>query len=190
MNLYRTVSLLEGNPDLHLARLLILLLAFVKKDNPDGTIIGLTKLAKLDFLLRYPVFLERALVAHGASGAVIDVQEYERHSIESSMVRFRYGPWDMKYKHYVNVLAAKGLCAVSLEGRAVSIGLTPAGKRCAEALASTEAFAPISRRAKSLNTHFDLTATTLMKRVYETFPEITNLKWGEPIGNEHSAPVS
>ena len=62
MTLFEILADLEDNDDLHLARLLILLGTFVGQ-NQTGSVEGLTKLAKLDFLLRYPVYLERALEA-------------------------------------------------------------------------------------------------------------------------------
>ena len=62
----KTVIQLEQNHQLHHARILVLLLAF---RHPDGAsdIEGLTKLAKLDFLLRYPTFLERAIKKRNGS---------------------------------------------------------------------------------------------------------------------------
>lgn len=60
MNLFLILADLEENDNLHLARLLVLLKAFSGRDGTK-TIDGLTKLAKLDFFLRYPTYLERAL---------------------------------------------------------------------------------------------------------------------------------
>lgn len=54
------VNHLEGDDSLHLGRLLVLIDAFAGKAG-DQKLEGLTKLAKLDFLLRYPAFLERAI---------------------------------------------------------------------------------------------------------------------------------
>lgn len=51
---------LEENPSIHTARLLILLKEFCGEKN-DKKIEGITKLVKLDFLLRYPVYLSKAL---------------------------------------------------------------------------------------------------------------------------------
>ena len=66
MDFVETVANLDQSPELHAARLLVLLDAFAESGQ-DGAIEGLTKLAKLDFLLRYPVMLERALKAKGRS---------------------------------------------------------------------------------------------------------------------------
>ncbi|MFF2308499.1 hypothetical protein ACFVVP_39115 [Streptomyces sp. NPDC058128] len=54
---------------------------------------GLTKLAKLDFLLRCPTMLERLLVEQGegwTTGA--EPTSSERLAVESRMTRYKYGP--------------------------------------------------------------------------------------------------
>ena len=58
ISLIDIVSSLEENESLHLARLLVLLKAFMKED--QSAIEGITKL-ELDFLLRYPSYFEAAL---------------------------------------------------------------------------------------------------------------------------------
>jgi len=68
MSLFETLASLESNDNLHLGRLLVLLSAFAGNTG-SGSVDGLTKLAKLDFLLRYPVNLERALQVRGGRGA-------------------------------------------------------------------------------------------------------------------------
>jgi hypothetical protein len=168
---------LESSSELHEARLLILLAAF-RGDHIEG----LTKLAKLDFLLRYPTWLERALEARGASARAVAVHPCERESVESQMVRYRFGPWDHRYRYFLNLLAGKGLARIHLEGRTVVVGITEKGLQAASELASKLEFQDMARRAKALNTHFDLTATTLMNFIYKTFPEVASLRKNEPIG--------
>jgi hypothetical protein len=147
----------------------------------DQAIEGLTKLAKLDFLLRYPAFLERALVAKGASDAAAQVQEFERASVEARMVRYRFGPWDFRYRRFLNVLASKGLCTVRLDGRTVVIHPTERGRATAKELLKEPAYASLGRRAKLLKSNLDLKAKTLMEFIYDTFPELASLRSGEPI---------
>jgi hypothetical protein len=180
MDLVRSLTELEQAPALHAARLLLLLRTFA---GPDGTgrIQGLTKLAKLDFLLRYPVMLERALQAKKQSVASVQVQPHERNSVESRMVRYRFGPWDHRYRTLLNLLVAQGLATVSVEGRTITIGITPAGAERAGAVAENEAFTDLARRAKTIRAHFDLTATNLMRFIYDTFPELLTLRANEAI---------
>ncbi|MEX2120220.1 MAG: hypothetical protein WD847_11555 [Pirellulales bacterium] len=184
MSLFDVLADLEGNDDLHLGRLLVLLKAFSGRDGSD-TVEGLTKLAKLDFLLRYPVFLERALPKRGANPASAHVQEHERKSVESAMVRFRYGPWDFRYRRFLNLLVARGLATVTTERRTIHIGLTAPGHTVADRLSQDDANQDVLRRAKLLKRYLDLSATKLMKFIYDTFPEIGTLRLGAEITHEH-----
>lgn len=178
-DLIQELAELETAPDLHLARLLILINAFGRDD--DEAVEGLTKLAKLDFLLRYPVMLERALLAKGRSTAGVDLEDHERHSVESSMVRYRFGPWDHRYRGFLNVLIAKRLVSVSVEGRTVVIVPTESGRDLAAVLGADPAFEVYERRAGILKRHFDNRATHLMQFIYSTFPEILSLRSGAEI---------
>lgn len=180
MDLVTASAELERNDDLHLARLLILLNTFGGKDGTQ-VIEGLTKLAKLDFLLRYPSYLERALTAKQKSVAQAVVEDYERRSIESRMIRFRYGPWDHRYRRFLNILVGRGLVRLEVEGRTVKIGITPEGRRIAESLGASDAFATTRVRAGLLRTNFNIAGTTLMRFIYETFPEIVSLRFNEEI---------
>jgi predicted transcriptional regulator len=92
------------------------------------------------------------------------------------MVRYRFGPWDHRYREFLNILVAKGLVTIAIQGRTVVIAPTEQGRNCAEQLASDQLFEQYSRRAKLLKRHFDMKATNLMKFIYETFPEIISLQ--------------
>lgn len=180
----QTVADLEQSQEFHIARLLLLIDAFGESDG-RGAIEGLTKLAKLDFLLRYPVLLERALISKGLSVRKVAVEDYERQSVESEMVRYRFGPWDHRYRTFLNLLVAKGLAKVGIEGRTVVISVTELGRERARELAELDVFNPYTQRAKILKTHFDLKGTNLMKFIYATFPEILSLQSNSPIQYEN-----
>ena len=173
------VNWLEADDSLHLARLLTLIDAFGGRQG-EHPIEGLTKLAKLDFLLRYPNFLERALAAKGASSYDAEVSEYERDSVEARMVRYRFGPWDHRYRRFLNTLAARGLVEVN-DGRPTIIRIAPRGRVLAEQLANADEYRAVRQRATLLKRHFDLTATNLMDFIYATFPEVISLRSGETI---------
>ena len=126
-DIVEAVVQLDDAVDLHAARLLILLNAFATPDG-NGKIEGITKLAKLDFLLRYPAMLERALRAKGRTIRDVRLEDHEAKSVESQMVRYRFGPWDHRYREFINVLIAKNLASVAVDGRTVVIGLTSKGR--------------------------------------------------------------
>ncbi|MFQ6308767.1 hypothetical protein [Lysobacter capsici] len=179
MDIVKAIADLDECSELHEARILVLLNAFDAGE--QGAVEGLTKLAKLDFLLRYPVMLDRALVAKGKATREVQLEDHERQSVESEMVRYRFGPWDHRYREVLNVLVAKGLAKVSIEGRKVVIFLTSRGREVAGRLSSDPAFEKYVRRAGLLKRNFDLTATNLMKFIYQTFPEVISLRSNEAI---------
>lgn len=180
MDLVKALAELEQDPELHMARLLVLLHAFLG-ERPDERLQGMTKVAKLDFLLRYPVLLERALQAKGRSTQAVKVQPHEKTSVESKMVRYRFGPWDHRYHRLFDLLRARGLVQVGIEGKTTTVGLTEQGRAVAATLARSESYADIARRAGALKTHFDISATALKDFVYATFPEIVDMKKNEAI---------
>lgn len=180
MPLFESTIALETSDAFHMSRLLVLIDAFSGSDQ-NGSVEGVTKLAKLDFLLRYPANLERALAARGVNRDLAGVKDYERQNVESAMVRFRYGPWDFRYRRFLNLLVSKGLIHLHVSGRTIHISATAAGHAIAATLASAEEFEQLRNRVRLLKTHFDFGGTTLMKFIYATFPELTNLRYGVPI---------
>jgi hypothetical protein len=109
------------------------------------------------------------------------VEDYERKSIESSMVRYRFGPWDFRYRRFLNTLASRGLASVTTEGRTIKIHLTDAGMEAAKQLVRAPSFTTMANRARLLKRHCDLSATNLMKFIYQTFPELGSMRAGTPI---------
>ncbi len=145
MSLFSVTSSVENSDLFHMSRLLLLIDVFATPAG-DGSIEGLTKLAKLDFLLRYPANLERALAARGAKPEEAHVLDFERNSVEASMVRFKYGPWDFRYRRFINLLVAKGLVHVYLKGRTIHLGITDSGREAARLLESDAIFSSWSAR--------------------------------------------
>jgi hypothetical protein len=184
MRLARILSKLEDDDAMHLARLLVLLRAFTGQYE-NKPVSGITKLVKLDFLLRYPIYLERALHYVGASVVDVRVLEHERKSVESSMIRYHYGPWDPRYRRFINLLVGKGLAKVYFQGYTVKIALTEKGNQKANAISNDENFEAIAYRAEILKKYFDFRATRLKDFIYEAFPEILSLRLGEEIKLEH-----
>lgn len=152
---FESLAALESNPELHCARLLILLSAF-DTDEGTGEVEGVTKLAKLDFLLRYPVMLERALQAKRYSTKEVHLLDHERDSVESKMVRYRFGPWDHRYPLLLSLLQAKGLVQMRMSGITKMVGITARGKELSQQLAGKAEFVDVARRARLLKRYFDI----------------------------------
>jgi hypothetical protein len=179
-DLFGILSDLEKDEHIHLGRLLVLLNTF-SGENHLGEVEGLTKLAKLDFLLRYPTYLERALQNSGKSLKKSPVKDYERISVEAKMVRFKYGPWDFRYRRFINTLIGMDLAYIRQGGRSYYLGITEKGVEKSNQLANVDVFADIAERAKTIKSNFNMSGTNLMKFVYKTFPEIGSLQYGREI---------
>lgn len=176
----------EARDELHLCRLLILLGNADARKTSTTTkrkaVEGITKLAKLDFLLRYPTYLERALIANNKKVDALKIEGRERTSIEAKMIRFRYGPWDPRYRRWLGLLSARNLVTLGVEGRTIQIGLTDSGRSLSATLATNPAFADLSKRSAIVTKAFgSLTATKIKDLVYEIFPELLDMRWGEEI---------
>ena len=98
------------------------------------------------------------------------------------MIRFRYGPWDGRYRRWISLLKAKGLVNVYTEGRTVIVESTNLGEEFIEALAGSESHKEQYFRATAVvKTFGGYSATKLMNFVYETFPELNSMRWGDEI---------
>jgi hypothetical protein len=185
LRLIRAAAELDQSDDLHLGRLLILLGSSDtrgKRDTAAKPIAGIMKLAKMDFLLRYPTSLERVMKKKGGDPSLVAVSARERNSIEASMIRFRYGPWDKRYRRWLSILRAQGLIEVGVRGRTVEIALTNRGRQVAETLKGIEEFSDLVRRSQLVvKTVGGMNATKLKEFVYEAIPEIVDMKWGQEI---------
>jgi hypothetical protein len=159
--------------EFHAARLLLLL----KICGVAGRIEGLTKLAKLDFFVRYPQFFATLAEKLGAAAPARTAH------VESSMVRHHYGPWDKRYYHVLAYLKAKGLITVEKEGKGFTFRLTDAGKAVAATLASKPSFAGLTVQMAEVKKLLGGKAgTTLKNLVYETFDkEVAQRSLGEVI---------
>ncbi|WP_407166583.1 hypothetical protein [Bradyrhizobium sp. ORS 111] len=186
LRLVKAAAESENDDNLHLARLLLLLGSADARKTTAITkaraVEGITKLAKMDFLLRYPTCLERILVALNRSHEDVSVHDRERTSIESKMIRFRYGPWDVRYRRWLGLLSSRGLVRLAVEGNTIVIGLTDAGRALAESIKTDPLFAELAHRSDiTVKAVGSMSATRLKDFVYEAVPEITTMKWGDEI---------
>jgi hypothetical protein len=138
---------------------------------------GRTKLAKLDFLLRYPNFLRRALQIRAPGATPADAAEGV-DTIEERMVRYRYGPWDPAYFALLGALIGKGLVITVPGKRGVGYRTTPMGREVATRLASSDPWRETTERVQQIKKHFDLSGSTLKDFIYRHFPEVASATWG------------
>lgn len=147
--------------EFHAARL-ILLLAF---SGIKGHIDGLTKLAKLDFFVRYPKYFEIA------SDILGQTTVSSMKSIESRMIRYRYGPWDKRYYDIISYLKSKGLITVTKDKKkAFRFELTDMGNEIAQEIANNPEFSVLLDQMKKVKKVLGSKSGTALKNlIYEIF---------------------
>lgn len=131
-----------------------------------GKITSLTKMAKLDFFVRYPDFFERACRSIG-----VDIPSQTNY-IESSMVRYHYGPWDQRYYHVLAYLESRGLLQVTKKGKSFNLVLTKLGKQTAKNLENESSFKALIAQMYQVKQVFGgKTGSFLKDLVYEVFDD-------------------
>ncbi|MFE3409186.1 hypothetical protein ACFXMT_12865 [Streptomyces mirabilis] len=164
------------------ARLLLLIDTFSRQKSATANLEGRTKLAKLDFFLRYPERLTVALQSKGLSPEAIAVVTEEEVPIDERMVRYRYGPWDPSYYSLLGSLIGRGLVeVVKVNSRGLGYRSTANGASFVERLLEDESWDEYQARATLLRRHFDISGENLKKLVYSLFPDISGSSWGRSI---------
>lgn len=125
LTIVRAAQEIENCDDFHVARILLLLQASAGRS--DKPVKGIMKLAKLDFLVRYPSGLVRVLEKLKRQKQADEIRTQEGETIEAKMIRFRFGPWDERYRRWIGIMSAKGLANTFVEGRTVNVKLTELG---------------------------------------------------------------
>jgi hypothetical protein len=154
----------EESIEFHAARLLLLI---KYAGGRSGKISGRLRLAKLDFFVRYPTYLLKAL------GTETEIIPYLQP--ESPMIRYKYGPWDKKYYDVFAFLVAKGLVSISPTKSGDEFALTDRGHKAVIELEGRD-FEEIINRCKLVYQRFkDFSGPQIKDYIYKTFPEIVSL---------------
>lgn len=149
--------------EFHAGRLLLLLSTC---GGTTGTITGLTKMAKLDFFVRYPDFFSAA-VAEGLRRKAVRTD-----AVEAAMVRHHYGPWDKRYYHILAYLESRRLIKIVMTGKTRRIALTALGKTAVNKLLGNDAFGDVVTHMRSVNAALGRkTGNELKTMIYDLFGE-------------------
>jgi len=167
---FRAVPEAEG-------RVLLLIDAFSGTKDKPRLLEGRLKLAKLDFLVRYPKYLIRVLRDRKVSERVIASIREEPAPLQDRMIRYRYGPWDPSYFAVLGSLIGRGLVEPIPFRNGIGYRLTDPGRELATALVDDDTWNPVHERAVISRRHLDLSGTKLKDLLYEAIPEMTNADW-------------
>lgn len=156
----------------HQARVLLLVNAVAAETGHSRKLDGLTKLAKLDFLVRYPAL----------AGAILDGLTDDDHRMhltnddvaapteaQDPMTRYKYGPWDDRYYPVVGALVSRGLLKyVRARKGSIALAPTPAGKKFCQALISDPLWHEMADRCGAIaEASAGLTGNALKERIYD-----------------------
>ena len=159
--------------EFHAGRLLLLF----KICGVNNRIEGLTKMAKLDFFVRYPEFFAVACKHLGKD------HEGLPSPVESEMVRHHYGPWDRRYYHVLAYLEGRGLIEACQDGATIVLGLSTKGDEIAGQLSKQPAYEQLTSHMRSVKRVLGARkGASLKKMIYELFDEeVARLSMGEVI---------
>jgi hypothetical protein len=173
----------EESVPLHAARLL-LVLHLAGRPISQPRIEGRTKLAKLDFFVRYPQFLEKAARILSADKQVAQLQEVikEGVTVESHMIRYRYGPWDPKYYLVLAYLSGKTLIDVRPKDGVDNYSLTYKGQELASTLATLPEFQILVVQGRIVGELFGQRRGSWIKDfIYRHFAEVVRTPYNQII---------
>lgn len=173
------LAMLRDDLAYHQARVLLLTDAVCSASGHARKLDGLTKLAKLDFLLRYaalaPTVLDQ-LDPHDARLHLSAQEVDEPAEVEAPMIRYKYGPWDDRYYAVIGALVGRGLLRY-VSGRAGSVALAPtaSGRRLARQMAVSAEWAGINDRCLAIaEASSGLTGTALKDLIYQRLSDLMN----------------
>ncbi|MFT0761781.1 hypothetical protein VRY54_01770 [Actinomyces sp. F1_1611] len=162
----------------HQMRVLLLVTAVASTDGHNRKLDGLTKLAKLDFLTRYPALGPVVLDGLSASDQRLHLHEdfsgISTTDVEAPMTRYRYGPWDDRYYPVIGALIGRGLLRYA-KGRKGSVALCPtsAGKKLARDVGDAEEWVKTNDRCAAIaQASAGLNGTNLKNLIYSRLPEL------------------
>lgn len=172
-------ALLREDLAYHQTRVLLLVTAVAGAAGHSGKLDGLTKLAKLDFLLRYPALASTVLDPLDPRDERLGLAPEELAAptdVEAPMTRYKYGPWDDRYYAIIGALVGRGLLRYA-KGRRGSVALVPTtqGKKLAAVLADTETWATIKDRCDAVaEASANMTGNNLKDLIYERLADLMN----------------
>lgn len=166
------LALLREDLAYHQARILLLVDAVTKSSGHARKLDGLTKLAKLDFLLRYPALASRVLDGLSESDPRLNLSREDISTpteVEAPMVRYKYGPWDDRYYAVIGALVGRGLLRYA-RGRKGSVALatTKEGRRLADEMSRTLDWKVLSERSEAIaDASSGMTGNAIKELIYQ-----------------------
>lgn len=171
------LALVRNDLAYHQARVLLLATAVAGSKGHANKLDGLTKLAKLDFLLRYPALAPQVLDRLDAQDPRLhlSVEEIsEPTEVEAPMTRYKYGPWDDRYYAIIGALIGRGLLRyTSARKGSVAVAPTTTGRRLATQFAEEDLWTVIADRGAAIaEASAGMTGNALKDLIYQRLADL------------------
>lgn len=170
----------------HQSRVLLLVRAVAEEAGNSGKLDGLTKLAKLDFLVRYPALAPVILDKLEPTDPRLHLGAADLSEptvVTDPMIRYKYGPWDDRYYPIIGALISRGLLRY-IRGRQGSVALAPtaAGRGVADDLAEEPSWSGINDQCRAVaRASAGLTGNALKDRIYQRLADLMDRPYREVI---------
>lgn len=163
----------------HQTRVLLLVDAVAGAVGNAKKLDGLTKLAKLDFLLRYPALANLVLDNLNIDDARMHLSPKQVSAptdVDDPMVRYKYGPWDDRYYPVVGALVSRGLLKYAKGRRgSVALSMTPAGKNLAKSLRGDPLWSEVADRCDAVaEASSGMSGNAIKELIYRRLPALMN----------------
>ncbi len=161
----------------HQSRVLLLIEAVAADPGHARKLDGLTKLAKLDFLVRYPGLAPAVLEDLQPTDPRLHIEDPEFPTrVDDPMIRYKYGPWDDRYYPVIGALVSRGLVKY-VRGRRGSVALapTPSGQALASDLKDAAMWGEIAERCAVIaQATGGMSGNHLKSLIYANLPALMN----------------
>lgn len=177
----RELFLLDDNIPYHATRLLLLMLLAGKPQNKPK-IEGRIKLVKLDFFVRYPQFLEKAVHILSANKYLEKIEHVleKGPTVESHMIRYKYGPWDRRYYMVLAYLSGKALIDIQSKDGVDIYSLTDNGYWLVDDLIKLPEFETIIECCQIVGNLFGSQSGGQIKDfIYRHYPEVVRTPYNQ-----------
>lgn len=160
----------------HQLRVLLLVTAVSSEPEHNRKLDGLTKLAKLDFFVRYPALAAVLLDDLEADDRmhVSDVERLSPTTVQDPMTRYKYGPWDDRYYPVIGALVSRGLVRYA-KGKRGSVALVPTevGKALAAEVAVDNVWREVADRCAAVaEASRGMTGNALKELIYDRLADL------------------
>lgn len=161
----------------HQLRILLLVNAVAREPGNARKLDGLTKLAKLDFLVRYPAFAPVVLdnIKVDDTNLHLTTDDINEPTVVADpMIRYKYGPWDDRYYPVIGALVSRGLLRYT-RGRKGSVALAPSasGRKLATQLSDSDDWRSLAEQCETVaQASAGLTGNAIKDLIYTRLAEL------------------